>query len=247
MLYRLLKGKPDQLLRSVEFRTYTMVVATASLIVFITADPTARNYRGFREAVFMVVSVSSTTGYATLDFVGRWTDSAQAILLILMPLGAMAGSTAGGVKMIRILAVASFAHRAALGQLHQRLIRPVRVGSSVLDDHVANQVVGHLVLSLAAFGGGSVLIVLTGTDMVTAFSASATSFGNVGPGLGAIGGDFLAVPTFGRLVAVANMLLGRLEIYPILLALVKLPIPRIRPTMARLSRQLGEAGISQRP
>ena len=247
MLYRLLKGKPDQLLRSVEFRTYTMVVATASLIVFITADPTARNYRGFREAVFMVVSVSSTTGYATLDFVGRWTDSAQAILLILMPLGAMAGSTAGGVKMIRILAVASFAHRAALGQLHQRLIRPVRVGSSVLDDHVANQVVGHLVLSLAAFGGGSVLIVLTGTDMVTAFSASATSFGNVGPGLGAIGGDFLAVPAFGRLVAVVNMLLGRLEIYPILLALVKLPIPRIRPTMARLSRQLGEAGISQRP
>ncbi len=246
MLYRVLKGKPGPLLHSVEFRTYCAVVITASVIIFFTADPDARNYDGFRDSLFMVVAVSSTTGYATVDFVGQWTDAAKTILLILMPLGAMAGSTAGGVKMIRILAVASFAHRATLGQLHQRLIRPVRIGSSVLDDHVANQVVGHLVLSLAAFGGGSVLIALTGTDMVTAFSASATSFGNVGPGLGEIGGDFLAIPPFGRLVAIVNMLLGRLEIYPILLALVKLPIPRIRPTMARLSRQLGEVVTTQR-
>jgi trk system potassium uptake protein TrkH len=98
-------------------------------------------------------------------------------------------------------------------------------------------VVGHLILSLAAFGGGSLLIVLTGADLVTAFSASATSFGNVGPGLGEIGSDFLAVPVFGRLVAIVLMLLGRLEIYPILLALVKLPIPRARPALARMRQR----------
>ena len=237
MLYRLLRGKPGQMLRSVEFRTYCAVVAAATVIVFLTADPGARDYEGARDSLFTVLSVVSTTGYASIDFVAEWTDAAQVVLLILMPLGAMAGSTAGGVKMIRILAVASFAHRAALGQLHQRLVRPVRIGSTTLDDHVANQVVGHLILSLAAFGGGSILIALTGPDLVTAFSASATSFGNVGPGLGQIGGDFLAIPAFGRLVAIVNMLLGRLEIYPILLALVKLPIPRLRPTLARLSQR----------
>ncbi|MEM7325654.1 MAG: TrkH family potassium uptake protein [Actinomycetota bacterium] len=237
MIYKLLRGKPGPMLRSVEFRTYCAVVAAASVLAFFTADSGARDYEGFRDALFTVLSVVSTTGYASVDFVGTWTDAAKAILLILMPLGAMAGSTAGGVKMIRILAVASFAHRSTLVQLHKRLVRPVRIGNTVLDDNIANQVVGHLILSLAAFGGGSLLIVLTGTDLVTAFSASATSFGNVGPGLGQIGSDFLAVPLFGRLVAIVLMLLGRLEIYPILLALVKLPIPRARPTLARLRQR----------
>ncbi len=237
LLYKLLRGRMTPLLCSVEFRTYCAVVALATGAVFFTADAGARDAEGLRDSLFTVLAIVSTTGYATVDFVGGWSDAAQAVLLILMPLGAMAGSTAGGVKLIRILAVASFAHRSALSQLHQGIVRPVRVGGTVLDNQVANQVVGHLVLSLAAFGGGSLLIALTGTDLVTAFSASATSLGNVGPGLGAIGSDFLAVPMFGRLVAIVNMLLGRLEIYPILLALVKLPIPRVRPTLARIVRR----------
>ncbi len=246
MLYRLLRGKPGQMFRSVEFRAYGLIVFIASLIVFWTADAGGRNYDGYRDSLFTVLSVVSTTGYSSIDFVAEWSDASKAILLILMPLGAMAGSTAGGVKMIRILAVASFAHRAALTQLHQRLVRPVRIGSTVLDNDVANQVVGHLILSLAAFGGGSILIALTGPDLVTAFSASATSFGNVGPGLGDIGSDFLAIPVFGRLVSIVLMLLGRLEIYPILLALVKLPLPRIRPTIVRLGAQMGDAVSSLR-
>ena len=234
LLYKLLRGRPGPMLQSVEFRLYCTVVLAATAIVFATADPGARDWEGFRDSLFTVLSIVSTTGYGSVDFVGQWSDAAHAILLILMPLGAMAGSTAGGVKMIRVLAVASFAHRAALTQLHSQMVRPVRIGTVALDNKIANQVVGYLVLSLAAFGGGSILIALTGTDLVTAFSASATSFGNVGPGLGEIGGDFLAVPAFGKLVAIGNMLLGRLEIYPILLALVKLPIPRARPTLARL-------------
>lgn len=234
LLFKLLRGHPGPMLRSVEFRLYCTVVLGATAIVFLTADPSARDWEGFRDSLFTVLAIVSTTGYASVDFVGGWSDASHAILLILMPLGAMAGSTAGGVKMIRILAVASFAHRAALTQLHDRMVRPVRIGTHVLDNKIANQVVGYLVLSLAAFGGGSILIALTGTDLVTAFSASATSFGNVGPGLGEIGSDFLAIPSFGKLVAIVNMLLGRLEIYPILLAMVKLPIPMARPTFARL-------------
>ena len=235
MLYRLLRGRPGPLIRSVEFRTYCGVVLVATLLIFLTADDGPRNLEALRHASFMVVAVSSTTGYASTDFTA-WSDAAKGVLLILMPLGAMSGSTAGGLKMIRLVAVASFAHRASLGQLHSRMVRPIRIGPTILDDQVANQIVGLVVLALAAFGGGSLLILLTGVDIVTAFSASATSFGNVGPGFGAVSADFLAVPVFGRLVAVANMLLGRLEIYPILLALVKLPIPRLRPTMARLAR-----------
>jgi trk system potassium uptake protein TrkH len=87
-----------------------------------------------------------------------------------------------------------------------------------------------MVLALAVFGGGALLIAMTGPDMITSFSASATSFGNVGPGLGEIDhtGDFLAIPRAGRAIAMLQMLLGRLEIYPVILALsvVTLRIPR---------------------
>jgi trk system potassium uptake protein TrkH len=234
MLYKVLRGRPGPLLASVEFRVYATLVGVATLVVFFGTGLPGRDLEAFRHSLFMVISVVSTTGYASTDFTA-WADPALAVLLLLMPLGAMAGSTAGGVKMIRLVAVASWAHRATLAQLHQRMVRPVRVGGAIVDDDVANKVVGHVILSLAAFGGGSMLIILTGADLVTGFSASATSFGNVGPGLGEVSADFLALAPAARLVAVGNMVLGRLEIYPILLALVKLPRPSLRALRYRLT------------
>ncbi|MEZ5259428.1 MAG: potassium transporter TrkG [Ilumatobacteraceae bacterium] len=112
----------------------------------------------------------STTGYATDDF-GAWSQAAQAVIIILLPIGAMAGSTAGGVKMIRSV-IASYTHREALRQLHPRLVRPVRVGGGIVPDAVANKIVGFLVLALATFGGGALLIALTGPDLITPFSAA---------------------------------------------------------------------------
>lgn len=225
--FRLLRGNPKPLLQSAELRLYAIIVLGASALVYATADSSLSGHDGIRTSIFTVVTVVSTTGYATADF-GAWEQAAQVILLLLMPLGAMAGSTAGGVKLVRLLAVASYAHRATLRQLHPRLVRPIRIGKAILDDDTASRVLGFLVLALASFGGSALLIALSGTDMVTAFSASATTFGNVGPGLGDIGptADFLNLPRFGRWVAIGNMLLGRLEIYPVLLALVALPLPK---------------------
>ncbi len=171
-----------------------------------------------------------TTGYVTTEY-GMWSQTAQTLMLIVLPIGAMAGSTAGGVKILRVMAVSSFAHREALKHLHPRLVRPVRIGNGILSDDVAGKVVGFLLLTLVIFGGGSFFIAATGTDMITSFSASATALGNVGPGLGAIdhSGDFLAIPRLGRALAMAQMLLGRLEIYPVILALsvVTLRLPRL--------------------
>lgn len=245
MLYRLVRGQPGPFLRSVEFRLYVGLVAMATLVTFLAAGAEHRTATGFRDSLFTVLSIVSTTGYGTADFVGTWAPSAQAVLLILMPIGAMAGSTAGGVKLIRVLAVASLAHRETLGQLHHRLIRPVRVGRSLIDDRVVNRVVGFLVLVLAAFGGSGLIIALTGADIVTAFSASATTLGNVGPGLGEVGprSDFTVLTPFARMVCIANMVLGRLEIYPVLLALVRLPIPRARPALSRIFRRPGRLGV----
>ena len=220
LYFRALRGNVKPLLRSSELHLYLVVVLLASTYAFVANDASGPASERLRDAVFSVSSIVSTTGYATTDF-GLWSQGSQTMLLLLMPLGAMAGSTAGGVKMLRVLAVASFAHREALRQLHPRLVRPVRVGGAILPDRVANRVTAFMVLALAVFGGGALLIAMTGPDMITSFSAAATSFGNVGPGLGAVGptSDFLVLSRFARLVTMAQMLLGRLEIYPVILSL----------------------------
>ena len=230
--YRLLRGRAGSLLRSVEFRAYCALILGTSTFVWISeADAMGHGHDGARGAMFSVVSIVTTTGYATVDF-ASWSEAAQVMVLLLLPVGAMAGSTAGGVKLVRVLAVGSVARRELARQLHPRLVRPVRVGARVLDETVTNRVLGFLVLALAIFGTGMFAVSLTGEDLVTAFSASASAFGNVGPGLGAVGPttDFLELSAPARGVLQAVMLLGRLEIYPVLLALFaiggRVPIPR---------------------
>jgi trk system potassium uptake protein TrkH len=229
LYYRALRGNVKPLFVSSEFRIYALFVAGATTWCFVTSGTGDGSSSGFRDAMFTMTSTITTTGYVTNQY-GLWSQAAQALILIILPIGAMAGSTAGGVKILRVMAVSSFAHREALKHLHPRLVRPVRVGSGILSDDVAGKVVGFLVLALVIFGGGSFLIAATGPDMITSFSASATSFANVGPGLGDLdhGGDFLAIPRPGRAIAMLQMLLGRLEIYPVILALsvVTLRIPR---------------------
>ncbi len=231
LYYRALKRDPKPLLRSSEFRVYLIVVAAIAMWSFVASGFDGGQASGFRDALFTTVSTITTTGYVTTEY-GLWSQTTQLILLLVMPIGAMAGSTAGGVKLVRVMAIASFAHREALRHLHPKLVRPVRVGSGVLPDDVARRVLGFMVLALAVFGGGAVLISMTGPDMITSFSSSATAFGNVGPGLGALdhANDFLSIPRAGRWVAMVQMLLGRLEIYPVILALsvITLRIPRVR-------------------
>lgn len=227
LLYRLIRGAPGPLLRSKEFQLYGAIVLVVSALLFVVNDASGSVADRVRGSVFTTMTVITTTGYATDDF-GSWSQAAQAVIMILLPIGAMAGSTAGGVKLIRVLAISSFAHREALRHLHPKLVRPVRVGGGIMPDRTADKVVGFLVLALATFGGGALLIALTGPDITTAFSASATAFGNVGPGLGDVGptNDFLELPRFARWVTMGQMLLGRLEIYPVILALSVVTLQR---------------------
>jgi len=232
LLYRLIRGSPGPLLRSKEFRVYTAIVVGVTAILFFVNDATGSIADRIRGSFFTTTTVVSTTGYATDDFAG-WSQAAQAVIMLMLPIGAMAGSTAGGVKLIRVLAIASYAHREALRHLHPRLVRPVRVGGAIVPDRTANKIVGFLVLALITFGGGAMVIALTGPDIVTSFSAAATAFGNVGPGLGDIGPthDYLDLPRLARWVTMGQMLLGRLEIYPVILALSVVTLRRRHRTL----------------
>ncbi len=237
LLYKVVRGRPGPLYRSVEFRLYCAVVLASIALVFLSNDTAPRDLDSLRQATFVVLAVVSTTGYGLADY-AQWSQAAQAVILILIPVGAMAGSTAGGVKLIRILAIASYAQREILRQIHPRLVRSVHIGDASLEDRVANKVLGFLVLTVAIFGAYGLTVALTGADLVTAFSASATLLGNVGPGLGEVGPtqDFLNLHPVARSVGIVTMLLGRLEIYPLLLALVSLraKLPR-RPLTGRVT------------
>ena len=186
LLYRVIRGSVGPLLRSKEFHLYTLIVFGVAGVLFVVNDAAGSVSDRIRGSFFATTTIVSTTGYGTDDF-ASWSQAAQAVIMLLLPIGAMAGSTAGGVKLIRVLAVASYAHREALRLLHPRLVRPVRIGDSIVPDRTANKIVGFLVLALATFGGGAMVIALTGPDIVTSFSAAATAFGNVGPGLGDVG------------------------------------------------------------
>jgi trk/ktr system potassium uptake protein len=220
LLYRVLRGAVGPLLHSKEFHLYAALVVVVAALIYIVNDATGSVSERIRGAFFATTTITSTTGYATDDF-GAWSQGSQALILLLLPIGAMAGSTAGGIKLVRVLAIGSFAHREALRHLHPRLVRPVRVGGAVMPERTAGKVIGFLVLALATVGGGAIVIALTGPDIVTSFSAAGTAFGNVGPGLGDVGPthDFLQIPRFARWVTMVQMLLGRLEIYPVILAL----------------------------
>jgi trk system potassium uptake protein TrkH len=220
LLYRLLRGSAGPLLRSKEFHVYVMLVFAVASVFFFVNDATGSIADRIRGSFFVTCTIVSTTGYGTDDF-GTWSEAAQLLIMLLLPIGAMAGSTAGGIKLVRVLAVASYAHREALRHLHPRLVRPVRIGGAIVPDRTANKIVGFMVLALAIFGGGAMAIAFTGPDLVTSFSAAATALGNVGPGLGDIGptNDFLELPRLARWITMGQMLLGRLEIYPVILAL----------------------------
>ena len=232
LLYRVIRGSVGPLLRSKEFHLYTLIVFGVAGVLFVVNDAAGSVSDRIRGSFFATTTIVSTTGYGTDDF-ASWSQAAQAVIMLLLPIGAMAGSTAGGVKLIRVLAVASYAHREALRLLHPRLVRPVRIGDAIVPDRTANKIVGFLVLALATFGGGAMVIALTGPDIVTSFSAAATAFGNVGPGLGDVGPahDFLELPRVARWVTMGQMLLGRLEIYPVILALSVVTLRRRHRTL----------------
>jgi trk system potassium uptake protein TrkH len=220
LYFRALRGNLRPLLHSTELHAYLLVIGLAAMTIVALGGLDGSISDRIRQSTFTVTSIVSTTGYTAADY-GNWGQAAQMLLLLLLPVGAMAGSTAGGVKFVRLIALASYAHRAALRQLYPSIVRPVRVGGRSIPEDVATRIVGFMVMALIVLGGGAILIALSGVDLITALSASASSFGNVGPGLGAIGpaGDYLALPWPARLVAMTQMLLGRLEIYPVILAL----------------------------
>lgn len=222
LYYRTLFTDRKSMIKDQEFIFYLSIIAAASLIlayklfstgVYSLAD-------ALRYSSFQVVSIITTTGYATADF-NLWPDSSRFILFMLMFIGGCAGSTSGGMKMVRLLLMLKYAYKVLFRTIHPKAVTPVRLNGRAVPEDVMTSIVSFLVIYILIFFISSSLLSFMGMDFVTAMSASIATLGNVGPGLGLVGpmNSFDSIPDLGKLLLIANMWIGRLEIFTVMVLL----------------------------
>ena len=174
-----------------------------------------------RASAFQVASLVTTTGFSTADF-NLWPGLSKGILLILMFIGGCAGSTAGGLKVSRVVMMIKMIRREFMKMIHPRSVSSVRIEGKKVDDTTLNGVNVYFALYMVIYFAVFLLLCLEPFDFETNFTAVAACYNNIGPGFGAVGpmGSFSGYSAFSKIVLSATMLLGRLEIYPLLFALI---------------------------
>jgi trk system potassium uptake protein TrkH len=217
--YRLLQGRVREVAGDAELRYFLAVVVCATVVLAVALVPGADGIGdAIRAGVFQVVSIVTTTGFVTADF-EVWPSLAQLVLLVLMILGGMSGSTAGGIKSLRVLLSVRTLRVWSERLLHPSVVRSVKYAGRPVELDVLAGVWAFLTAYGLIAAVAAALLAAAGYDLVTAFSASLTALGNVGPGLGAVGAydNFAHMPAFAKLVLTFCMLAGRLEVFALLL------------------------------
>ena len=174
--------------------------------------------QSIRNAAFEVVSVITSTGFATVDF-SHWPDFLPVLLIFVSFIGGCGGSTAGGMKVMRVLMVFKQGMREVRKLIHPNAIMHVHLGKQVVSQRIMNAVWGFFVAYILVFVILMLLMIHAGLDQVSAFSAVATCLNNLGPGLGVVASNFQAVSDMGKGISIIAMLMGRLEIFTILILL----------------------------
>jgi len=221
--YQLLRGKPLAFWRDSEFRFFLGTVAFLVLVVSFNIYGSIYDSLGqaFRYGAFQVVSIITTTGYATADY-EQWPAMSQLILLLCMFIGASAGSTGGGIKCLRVMLCFKFCYKQLFSLIHPHAVSHVKIGGKVVSDDVMQSILGFLALYIGLFTLSSVILAGMGVDFTTSFAAVAACIGNIGPGFGMVGpvDNFAQIPHLGKWLLVWCMLLGRLEIFTIIILVV---------------------------
>ena len=221
--YSLLRGRPVRLLRDPEFRFYALVLVAFTLVGTWGVYATTHHSLGeaLRYAAFQVVSIGSTTGFAT-DNYELWLPLPQVLLFLLMFLGGCAGSTAGGMKCMRIMLLAKQSYQELFRLAHPRVVNHVKMGGKKVPPEALSGIWGFFLLFLGLFLLAGLLLMVVGLDASTAFSSAVACLGNIGPGFGDVGPmeNYAGLPAAAKWLLVLCMLLGRLEIYTVFILFV---------------------------
>ncbi|HPR63389.1 MAG TPA: potassium transporter TrkG [Thermoanaerobaculia bacterium] len=223
LYYQAIQGSIKNILKNTEFKVYIGLVAFLTTFTAITLL-LARNYDTVGEALrysgFQVVSILTTTGYATADF-DLWPSLLRVLLVVLMFIGGCAGSTGGGMKVIRIIVLVKDGIREIKRTIYPRSVFTIKVGGEIVKDSTAAAIRGFFILFMLIFVAASLIMAGLGLDPVTAVTSVAATMGNIGPGLNQIGPtlNYAFIPLSGKILLSFCMLLGRLELFTVLVLL----------------------------
>ncbi|HEX4913763.1 MAG TPA: TrkH family potassium uptake protein, partial [Vicinamibacterales bacterium] len=219
--YRALAQRDFTILRDdEELRAYTGVIIVATVLVAIAIWGANDAGAPIRTALFHVLSIMTTTGFASVDF-NLWNDQAKAILLGLMFIGGCAGSAGGGPKVVRHVLLAKFTLQELRRTLHPRAVLPVKLGGRVVAAPIIQGVIVFFLFYMLTFAVCSAIVILLGADIITGISATAATLGNVGPGFNLVGpmANFADLHPVSRIVLTLAMWIGRLEVITVLVIL----------------------------
>jgi trk system potassium uptake protein len=213
------RRSPKPWLMDTEARIFLGLVVGAVVFValFLSAHGTYPMPEAFRHAAFNVVSVMTTTGYASVDY-AQWPVFAPVLMLFLCCFATCAGSTGGGIKLIRALLLLKQARRELVRIVHPRAIAPVTLRGGVVENHVLFSILAFMLIYGGTMIAGTLILLATGLDVVSAFTAVVATLNNTGPGLGEVGpaNNYQGLGDFQTWVCSALMLLGRLELFAVL-------------------------------
>lgn len=223
--YFAMHGKFRQVWRNEEFRSYFFITIiftfTIAAVLFLTTDIAAE--KSFRDSLFQVVSLCTTTGFATADYLA-WVPVLSLLCFMLMFFGGSAGSTGGGMKIVRIVLLAKHSYLELKRLIHPNAIIPVRLNQKVVDKQIVVNVLAFIVFYIMIFVFGTVIMSALHLDLETAMGSVAATLGNIGPGIGKVGpmDNFYFIPDFGKWFLSFLMMMGRLELFTVLIVFTPL-------------------------
>ena len=221
--YLILKGKLKQAFRIEEVRWYLLIILASILtIAVIVKDIYGSFGKALQQSAFQVASIITTTGYATTDF-NMWPEVPKTILVLLMFVGACAGSTGGGIKVSRLVILVKTIKKELHTLLHPRSLKKLKLDGNTLEHETVRSTNVFLIAYVLIFTFSVLLVGFDGHDLITNFTGVAATLNNIGPGLELVGPtqNFSIFSNGAKLVLIFDMLAGRLEIFPLLLLFVK--------------------------
>lgn len=221
---QIVRGNFAGALKNPEFRSYCSILIIGILLVtwgLTRVSPDGHAGEAFRNAAFTVVSIQTTTGFVTDDF-NLWPEYLKLLILGIMMVGGCSGSTSGSFKIIRFIILIKIILRELAKLVHPRAIFHVKVGEKTISPDDLSNVAALTFLFIGISALSAMMLSFMGVDLTTSISASIASLFNIGPGLGAVGamGNYATIPAMGKGILISCMLLGRLEIYGILLLIL---------------------------
>jgi trk system potassium uptake protein TrkH len=220
--YMALNGRIRRVFKNEEFRYYIILIAITGLVITLglALSSDLAFSEAFRKSLFQVVSILTTTGYVTDDYT-LWPVAMWFIIFLLMFIGGMAGSTGGGVKIVRHLLLFKNSALELKRVIHSHAIIPVRLSGKIVPQDIIYKIMAFFLIYFIIFGIGSLVMTFLGLDFRTAIGSTIATLGNIGPGLGDVGpvGNYASMPVFGKWFLSFLMLLGRLELFTVLILL----------------------------